>query len=47
MVAEAAQPMGGLHILVTAGPHQAASATATDRFETVSDEDCCGTSNVK
>jgi hypothetical protein len=39
MVAEAAQQLGGLHILVNSGSHPGGSATATGPIETVVDQD--------
>jgi NAD(P)-dependent dehydrogenase (short-subunit alcohol dehydrogenase family) len=39
MVAEAAQQLGGLHILVNSGSAPGGSATATGPIETVIDED--------
>ena len=39
MVAEAAQQLGGLHILVNSGSHPGGSPTATGPIEMVVDED--------
>jgi NAD(P)-dependent dehydrogenase (short-subunit alcohol dehydrogenase family) len=47
MVAEAAQQLGGLHILVNSGSHPGGSATATGPIETVIDEDLLQDFNVK
>src|SRR6516162_6054344 len=46
MVAEAAQQLGGLHILVNSGSHPGGSATATGPIETV-DEDLIEDFNIK
>ena len=47
MVAEAAQQLGGMHILVNSGSHPGGSATATGPIETVVDEDLIEDFNVK
>jgi len=47
MVAEAAQQLGGLHILVNSGSAPGGSATATGPIETVIDEDLLQDFNVK
>src|SRR5262252_4138905 len=47
MVAEAAQQLGGLHILVNSGSHPGGSPTATGPIETVVDEDLIQDFNVK
>jgi NAD(P)-dependent dehydrogenase (short-subunit alcohol dehydrogenase family) len=47
MVAEAAQQLGGLHILVNSGSSPGGSATATGPIETVVDEDLIQDFNVK
>jgi len=47
MVAEAAQQLGGLHILVNSGSHPGGSATATGPIETVVDEDLIEDFNIK
>jgi len=47
MVAEAAQQLGGLHILVNSGSSPGGSATATGPIETVVDEDLLQDFNVK
>src|ERR1051325_6597901 len=47
MVAEAAQQLGGLHILVNSGSAPGGSATATGPIETVVDEDLIEDFNVK
>jgi NAD(P)-dependent dehydrogenase (short-subunit alcohol dehydrogenase family) len=47
MVAEAAQQLGGLHILVNSGFAPEGSATATGPIETVIDEDLLQDFNVK
>src|SRR5712671_660522 len=47
MVAEAAQQLGGLHILVNSGSAPGDSATATGPFETVVDEDLLQDFNVR
>jgi NAD(P)-dependent dehydrogenase (short-subunit alcohol dehydrogenase family) len=47
MVAEAAQQLGGLHILVNSGSHPGGSPTATGPIETVIDEDLLRDFNVK
>src|SRR6266481_1179533 len=47
MVAEAAQELGGLHILVNSGSSPGGSATATCSIETVVDEDLIEDFNVK
>jgi len=47
MVAEAAQRLGGLHILVNSGSAPGGSATATGPIETVVDEDLIEDFNVK
>src|SRR5215472_5393528 len=47
MVAEAAQQLGGLHILVNSGSYPGGSATATGPIETVVDEDLIEDFNVK
>ena len=47
MVADAAQQLGGLHILVNSGSHPGGSATATGPIETVVDEDLIEDFNVK
>ncbi len=47
MVAEAAQQLGGLHILVNSGSAPGGSATATGPIETVIDEDLIADFNVK
>ena len=47
MVAEAAQQLGGLHILVNSGSAPGGSATATGPIETVVDEDLLQDFNVK
>src|SRR5881275_464992 len=47
MVAEAAQRLGGLHILVNSGSAPGGSATATGPIETVIDEDLIEDFNVK
>src|SRR5256885_15462929 len=47
MVAEAAQQLGGLHILVNSGSAPGGSATATGPIETVIDEDLIEDFNVK
>src|SRR6266478_5361503 len=47
MVAEAAQQLGGLHILVNSGSAPGGSATATGPIETVIDEDLVQDFNVK
>src|SRR5438046_5357757 len=47
MVAEAAQQLGGLHILVNSGSAPGGSATATGPIETVVDEDLIQDFNVK
>jgi NAD(P)-dependent dehydrogenase (short-subunit alcohol dehydrogenase family) len=47
MVAEAAQQLGGLHILVNSGSAPGGSATATGPIETVIDEDLLEDFNVK
>src|SRR6201998_4484158 len=46
-VAEAAQQLGGLHILVNSGSAPGGSATATGPIETVIDEDLLQDFNVK
>ena len=46
MVAEAAQQLGGLHILVNSGSAPGGSATATGPIETVIDEDLLQDFNV-
>src|SRR6202047_3163027 len=46
MVAEAAQQLGGLHILVNSGSAPGGSATATGPIETVIDEDLIEEFNV-
>jgi NAD(P)-dependent dehydrogenase (short-subunit alcohol dehydrogenase family) len=46
-VAEAAQQLGGLHILVNSGSYPGGSATATGPIETVVDEDLIEDFNVK
>jgi NAD(P)-dependent dehydrogenase (short-subunit alcohol dehydrogenase family) len=47
MVAEAAQQLGGLHILVNSGSSPGGSATATGPIDTVVDEDLLQDFNVK
>src|SRR5213595_595889 len=47
MVAEAAQQLGGLHILVNSGSAPGGSATATGPIETIVDEDLLQDFNVK
>jgi len=47
VVAEAAQQLGGLHILVNSGSHPGGSTTATGPIETVVDEDLIEDFNVK
>ncbi len=47
MVAEAAQQLGGLHILVNSGSAPGGSATATGPIDTVVDEDLLQDFNVK
>src|SRR2546421_4204318 len=47
MIAEAAQQLGGLHILVNSGSAPGGSATATGPIETVVDEDLLQDFNVK
>src|ERR1700740_3598284 len=47
IVAEAAQQLGGVHILVNSGSHPGGSATATGPIETVVDEDLIEDFNVK
>src|SRR6201987_6263659 len=47
IVAEAAQQLGGLHILVNSGSHPGGSTTATGPIETVVDEDLIEDFNVK
>jgi NAD(P)-dependent dehydrogenase (short-subunit alcohol dehydrogenase family) len=47
VVAEAAQQLGGLHILVNSGSHPGGSATATGPIETVVDEDLIEDFNIK
>ena len=47
MVAQAAQQLGGLHILVNSGSPPGGSATATGPIETVVDEDLLHDFNVK
>ena len=47
MVAEAAQQLGGLHILVNSGSAPGGSTTATGPIETVIDEDLLQDFNVK
>src|SRR5271156_3266000 len=47
MVAEAAQQLGGLHILVNSGSSPGGSATATGPIETVIDEDLIEDFNTK
>src|SRR6516165_9486920 len=47
VVAEAAQQLGGLHILVNSGSHPGGSTTATGPIETVIDEDLIEDFNVK
>src|SRR5262249_282210 len=47
MVAEAAQQLGGVHILVNSGSHPGGSATATGPIETVVDEDLIEDFNIK
>ena len=47
MVAEAAQQLGGLHILVNSGSAPGGSTTATGPIETVVDEDLIEDFNVK
>ncbi len=47
MVAEAAQQLGGLHILINSGSAPGGSATATGPIETVVDEDLIEDFNVK
>jgi NAD(P)-dependent dehydrogenase (short-subunit alcohol dehydrogenase family) len=47
MVAEAAQQLGGVHILVNSGSAPGGSATATGPIETVIDEDLLQDFNVK
>jgi NAD(P)-dependent dehydrogenase (short-subunit alcohol dehydrogenase family) len=47
MVAEAAQQLGGLHILVNSGSAPGGSASATGPIETVVDEDLLQDFNVK
>src|SRR6202521_744389 len=47
MVAEAAQQLGGLHILVNSGSAPGGSATATGPIETIVDEDLLHDFNVK
>src|SRR6202048_4002909 len=47
MVAEAAQQLGGLHILVNSGSAPGGSATATGPIETVVDEDLIEDFNIK
>ena len=47
MVAEAAEQLGGLHILVNSGSAPGGSATATGPIETVVDEDLIEDFNVK
>src|SRR5690348_2067697 len=47
MVADAAQQLGGLHILVNSGSAPGGSATATGPIETVVDEDLIEDFNVK
>ena len=47
MVAEAAQQLGGVHILVNSGSAPGGSATATGPIETVVDEDLLEDFNVK
>ena len=47
MVAEAAQQLGGLHILVNSGSAPGGSTTATGPIETVIDEDLIEDFNVK
>ena len=47
VVAEAAQQLGGLHILVNSGSHPGGSVTATGPIETVVDEDLIEDFNIK
>src|SRR6266702_3091655 len=47
MVADAAQQLGGLHILVNSGSPPGGSATATGPIETIVDEDLLHDFNVK
>jgi len=47
MVADAAQQLGGLHILVNSGSYPGGSATATGPIDTVVDEDLIEDFNVK
>ncbi len=47
MVAEAAQQLGGLHILVNSGSSPGGSASATGPIETVIDEDLLQDFNIK
>ena len=47
MVAEAAQQLGGVHILVNSGSAPGGSATATGPIETVVDEDLMEDFNIK
>ena len=47
VVAEAAQQLGGLHILVNSGSHPGGSTTATGPIETVVDEDLIEDFNIK
>src|SRR6266853_2198897 len=47
VVAEAAEQLGGLHILVNSGSAPGGSATATGPFETVVDEDLLQDFNVR
>src|SRR6516225_990185 len=47
VVAEAAQQLGGLHILVNSGSHPGGSTTATGPIETVIDEDLIEDFNIK
>src|ERR1700739_4312989 len=47
VVADAAQQLGGLHILVNSGSHPGGSTTATGPIETVVDEDVIEDFNVK
>jgi len=47
VVAQAAQQLGGLHILVNSGSHPGGSTTATGPIETVVDEDLIEDFNIK
>jgi NAD(P)-dependent dehydrogenase (short-subunit alcohol dehydrogenase family) len=47
MVAEVAQQLRGLHILVNSGSHPGGSATATGPIETVVDQDLLRDFNTK